>query len=96
MTSSSRPWISPTFVGIDLGTTNSCVGVYRDSRPQILVNAEGQRTMPSVVTFGEDGSVLVGGPARRQAIMKPTDSIAEVKRLVGRRFDSDAVAVLLR
>jgi len=85
----------PTFVGIDLGTTNSCVGVYRDGRPEILVSAEGQRTMPSVVTFSDDGSVLVGGPARRQAIMRPTDSIAEVKRLVGRRFDSDAVAVLL-
>jgi len=95
LTRSSNTFSSPTFVGIDLGTTNSCVGVYRDGRPQILVNAEGQRTMPSVVTFGEDGSILVGGPARRQAIMKPTDSIAEVKRLVGRRFDSDDVAVLL-
>jgi molecular chaperone DnaK len=71
------------------------VAVYQDSRPQILVNAEGQRTMPSVVAFADDGSVLVGGPARRQAIMKPTDSISEVKRLVGRRFECEEVAILL-
>ncbi len=95
MTRSPEDSRDPTYVGIDLGTTNSCVGVYREGRPQILVSAEGQRTMPSVVTYCDDGSVLVGGPARRQAIMRPTDSIAEVKRLVGRRFESDAVAVLL-
>ncbi len=83
-----------SFVGIDLGTTNSCVAVYRNGRPEILVNAEGQRIMPSAVTFCDDGSVLAGGPARRQAIIRPTSSISEVKRLVGRRFDEDAVAVL--
>ncbi len=83
----------PTIIGIDLGTTNSCVAIYRDTRPEILVNAEGQRTTPSVVALG-NGAVLVGGPARRQSIMRPTDSISGVKRLVGRRFASSEVDIL--
>jgi molecular chaperone DnaK len=85
---------SGAIVGIDLGTTNSCVSLYRDKRPQIIVNAEGQRTTPSVVTFNDDGSVLVGAPARRQAIMSPQQTITGVKRLVGRRFESHEVLVL--
>ena len=70
------------------------MAIYRDTRPEILVNTEGQRTTPSVVTFVDDATVLVGGPARRQSIMRPTDSISGVKRLVGRRFDSDEVSIL--
>jgi molecular chaperone DnaK len=86
--------VADLLVGIDLGTTNSCVAVYQHDRPQILLNAEGQRTTPSVVTIEQDGSVLVGGPARRQAIMNPMHTVTAVKRLVGRRFDSPEVAAL--
>ena len=81
-------------VGIDLGTTNSCIAVYADGRAQILCNPEGQLTTPSVVTFAEDGAVLVGAPARRQAIMKPQRTITDVKRLVGRRFNSPQIDIL--
>jgi molecular chaperone DnaK len=83
-----------SLVGIDLGTTNSCIAVYADGRAQILRNPEGQLTTPSVVTFAEDGAVLVGAPARRQAIMNPQSTITDVKRLVGRRFNSPQIETL--
>lgn len=81
-------------VGIDLGTTNSCIAVYAEGRAQILRNPEGQLTTPSVVAFAGDGAVLVGAPARRQAIMNPQSTITDVKRLVGRRFNTPEIETL--
>jgi len=78
----------PRILGIDLGTTNSCVAVYQDERPGILVNPQGQRTTPSVVNFADDGTVLVGAPAKRQAILNPKRTVTAVKRLIGRPFGS--------
>ncbi len=78
-------------IGIDLGTTNSCVAVMEGGKPKVIENAEGDRTTPSVVAFGADEEVLVGQPAKRQAVTNPTDTLYAVKRLIGRRFDEPAV-----
>ncbi len=78
-------------VGIDLGTTNSCVAVMEGKEPRVLENAEGTRTTPSVVAFTEDGEVLVGIPAKRQAVTNPENTIFAIKRLIGRRFDDKIV-----
>jgi molecular chaperone DnaK len=78
-------------IGIDLGTTNSCVAVMEGDKPRVIENAEGDRTTPSIVAFTEDGEVLVGQPAKRQAVTNPTNTLFAVKRLIGRRFDEDAV-----
>jgi len=83
-------------VGIDLGTTNSCVAVIEAGEVKVIHNHLGARTTPSVVALKEDGSVLVGVPARRQAITNPQNTIFGVKRLIGRKFDSPAVAELRR
>ncbi|MGQ0384678.1 MAG: molecular chaperone DnaK [Gammaproteobacteria bacterium] len=77
-------------IGIDLGTTNSCVAVMEGSTPKVIENSEGDRTTPSVVAFARDDEVLVGQPAKRQAVTNPQHTFHAVKRLVGRRFD-DAV-----
>ncbi len=77
-------------VGIDLGTTNSCVAVMEGKDPRVLENAEGTRTTPSVVAFTEEGEILVGIPAKRQAVTNPENTIFAIKRLIGRRFD-DAI-----
>eukprot|EP00163_Fabomonas_tropica_P032983 TRINITY_DN848_c0_g1_i2.p1 TRINITY_DN848_c0_g1~~TRINITY_DN848_c0_g1_i2.p1 ORF type:complete len:670 (+),score=293.47 TRINITY_DN848_c0_g1_i2:108-2117(+) len=74
-------------IGIDLGTTNSCVAVMEGSNPRVIENAEGARTTPSVVGFAEDGSRLVGIPAKRQAVTNPANTLFATKRLIGRRFD---------
>ncbi|NNC24471.1 molecular chaperone DnaK [Salinisphaera sp. USBA-960] len=74
-------------IGIDLGTTNSCVAVYEGGQAKVIENAEGERTTPSVVAFSEDGQTLVGRPARRQAVTNPTDTLYAIKRLIGRTFD---------
>ena len=74
-------------IGIDLGTTNSCVAVMDGKTPKVIENAEGARTTPSIVAFTEDGERLVGQPAKRQAVTNPTTTIFAVKRLIGRRFD---------
>ncbi len=74
-------------IGIDLGTTNSCVAVMEGSTPKVIENAEGARTTPSMVAFAKDGERLVGQPAKRQAVTNPGDTIFAVKRLIGRRFD---------
>jgi molecular chaperone DnaK len=74
-------------IGIDLGTTNSCVAVMEGSKPRVLENAEGANTTPSVVAFNEDGERLVGLPAKRQAVTNPTNTFFAIKRLIGRRFD---------
>ena len=74
-------------IGIDLGTTNSCVAVMEGSAPKVIENAEGGRTTPSMVAFAKDGERLVGQPAKRQAVTNPENTIFAVKRLIGRRFD---------
>jgi len=78
-------------IGIDLGTTNSCVAVMDGKNARIIENAEGMRTTPSVVAFTSDGERLVGQPARRQAVTNPTNTIFAVKRLIGRRYDDPVV-----
>ena len=78
-------------IGIDLGTTNSCVAVMDGKEPKVIENAEGARTTPSMVSFGDDGERLVGQPAKRQAVTNPKDTLFAVKRLIGRRFDDSTV-----
>ena len=78
-------------IGIDLGTTNSCVAVMEGGKPKVIENAEGSRTTPSVVAFTEEGEVLVGQPAKRQAITNAKNTFHAVKRLIGRKFDEDVV-----
>ncbi|MDH5692963.1 MAG: molecular chaperone DnaK [Gammaproteobacteria bacterium] len=78
-------------IGIDLGTTNSCVAVMEGSKPRVIENAEGDRTTPSVVAFADDNEVLVGQPAKRQAVTNPTNTLFAVKRLIGRKFAEDVV-----
>ena len=79
-------------IGIDLGTTNSCVAVMDGSNPKVIENAEGARTTPSMVAFSKDGERLVGQPAKRQAVTNPEGTRFAVKRLIGRRYDDKVVA----
>jgi len=74
-------------IGIDLGTTNSCVAIMEGGKPKVVENAEGARTTPSVVAFAKDGERLIGQPAKRQAVTNPDNTVFAVKRLIGRRFD---------
>ena len=78
-------------IGIDLGTTNSCVAVMEGKTPKVIENAEGMRTTPSIVAFTDDGERLVGQPAKRQAVTNPEKTIFAVKRLIGRRYDDPMV-----
>ncbi len=78
-------------IGIDLGTTNSVVAIMEGGKPKVIENAEGARTTPSVVAYMEDGEVLVGAPAKRQAVTNPRNTIYAVKRLIGRRFEDKEV-----
>ena len=77
-------------IGIDLGTTNSCVAVMDGDTPRVIENSEGARTTPSMVGFAEDGERLVGQPSKRQAVTNPTDTVFAVKRLIGRTFKDPA------
>jgi molecular chaperone DnaK len=78
-------------IGIDLGTTNSCVAVMESGTPKVIENAEGARTTPSIVAYTEDGEILVGAPAKRQAVTNPKNTLFAVKRLIGRRFEEKEV-----
>jgi molecular chaperone DnaK len=78
-------------IGIDLGTTNSCVAVMEGGKPRVLENAEGANTTPSIVAFTDDGERLVGLPAKRQGVTNPTGTLFAIKRLIGRRFDDPMV-----
>ena len=78
-------------IGIDLGTTNSCLAVVENGKPKVIENAEGGRTTPSVIGYSEGNEVLVGTPARRQSITNPDKTLYAIKRLIGRRFDDDVV-----
>lgn len=78
-------------IGIDLGTTNSCVAVMDGDTPKVIENSEGDRTTPSIVAFTGDGEVLVGQPAKRQAVTNPENTLFAVKRLIGRKYEEDAV-----
>ncbi|KAI9090901.1 hypothetical protein K1719_028386 [Acacia pycnantha] len=90
-TSLSRPFSSRPagndVIGIDLGTTNSCVAVMEGKNPKVIENSEGARTTPSVVSFNQKGELLVGIPAKRQAVTNPTNTLFGTKRLIGRRFE---------
>jgi molecular chaperone DnaK len=78
-------------IGIDLGTTNSCVAVMESGKPRVIENAEGARTTPSIIAYQEDGEVLAGAPAKRQAVTNPKNTLYAVKRLIGRRFEEKEV-----
>ena len=78
-------------IGIDLGTTNSCVAIMEGGKPKVIENSEGDRTTPSIVAFTKDGEVLVGQSAKRQAVTNPGNTVAAVKRLIGRKFTDDVV-----
>lgn len=78
-------------IGIDLGTTNSCVAVMEGDKPKVMENSEGQRTTPSIVAYTEDGDILVGQSAKRQAVTNPSNTLFAIKRLIGRKFDDGIV-----
>ena len=78
-------------IGIDLGTTNSCVAIMEGGKPRVIENSEGDRTTPSIVAFTKDDEVLVGQSAKRQAVTNPQNTLFAVKRLIGRRFDDEVV-----
>ena len=87
-----RPKTMSKIIGIDLGTTNSCVAIMDGKTPRVIENAEGVRTTPSVVAFLDDGDRLVGQPAKRQAVTNPSNTLFAIKRLIGRNFDDPIVA----
>merc|ERR1719159_153360 len=88
--SSCRREAKGDVIGIDLGTTNSCVAVMEGSTPKVIENSEGMRTTPSMVGFTADGQRLVGIPAKRQAVTNPENTVFAAKRLIGRRFEDEA------
>ena len=78
-------------IGIDLGTTNSCVAIMEGGQPKVIENSEGARTTPSIIAYLEDGEILVGAPAKRQAVTNPRNTLYAVKRLIGRKFEEKEV-----
>src|SRR6202795_2658813 len=78
-------------IGIDLGTTNSCVAIMEGGKPKVIENSEGSRTTPSVVAYADNGEILVGAPAKRQAVTNAKNTVFAVKRLIGRKFDEKEV-----
>src|SRR6202795_3013103 len=83
-------------IGIDLGTTNSCVAIMEGGQPKVIENSEGARTTPSVVAYTEDGEILVGAPAKRQAVTNAKNTIYAAKRLIGRKFEDAEVQKALK
>ena len=78
-------------IGIDLGTTNSCVAIMEAGVPKVIENSEGARTTPSIVAYQDDGEIVVGASAKRQAVTNPKNTLFAVKRLIGRRFEEKEV-----
>ena len=78
-------------IGIDLGTTNSCVAIMEGGKPKVIENSEGARTTPSIVAYTEEGEILTGAPAKRQAVTNAKNTLFAVKRLIGRRFEEKEV-----
>ncbi|MET0008490.1 MAG: Hsp70 family protein, partial [Candidatus Thiodiazotropha sp. 6PLUC4] len=78
-------------IGIDLGTTNSCVAVMEGSSTKVIENSEGDRTTPSIIAYANDGEILVGQSAKRQAVTNPQNTLFAIKRLIGRMFKDDVV-----
>ena len=78
-------------IGIDLGTTNSCVAVMDGGKPKVIENSEGARTTPSIVAFTKDSERLIGQPAKRQAVTNPDNTLFAIKRLIGRKYSDDTV-----
>lgn len=78
-------------IGIDLGTTNSCVSVLENGKAKVIENAEGARTTPSIIAYAADGETLVGQSAKRQAVTNPQNTLYAIKRLIGRKFDEEEV-----
>ncbi len=78
-------------IGIDLGTTNSCVAIMDGTTARVLENSEGDRTTPSIIAYTQDGEILVGQPAKRQAVTNPENTLFAIKRLIGRRFQDEEV-----
>ncbi len=80
-------------IGIDLGTTNSCVAIMDGTTARVLENSEGDRTTPSIIAYTQDGEILVGQPAKRQAVTNPENTLFAIKRLIGRRFKTKKFSV---
>jgi molecular chaperone DnaK len=78
-------------IGIDLGTTNSCVAIMENGKPKVIENSEGARTTPSIIAYAEDGEILAGAPAKRQSVTNPRNTLYAIKRLIGRRFEEKEV-----
>ena len=78
-------------IGIDLGTTNSCVAIMENGKPKVIENSEGARTTPSIIAYAEDGEILAGAPAKRQSVTNPKNTLYAIKRLIGRRFEEKEV-----
>ena len=78
-------------IGIDLGTTNSCISVMDSAKSKVIENSEGSRTTPSIIAYTDDDQILVGAPAKRQAVTNPKNTLYAVKRLIGRKFKDDEV-----
>jgi len=78
-------------IGIDLGTTNSCVAILEGNTPKVIENSEGARTTPSIVAYMDGGDITVGAPAKRQAVTNPKNTIYAAKRLIGRKFEEKEV-----
>ena len=78
-------------IGIDLGTTNSCVAIMEGGKPKVIENSEGARTTPSIVAYTEESDILVGAPAKRQAVTNAKNTLFAVKRLIGRKFEEKEV-----
>ncbi|MDF1761294.1 MAG: molecular chaperone DnaK [Coxiellaceae bacterium] len=91
MDTKEKPAMASKIIGIDLGTTNSCVSIMEGTKVRVIENAEGARTTPSIVAYSKEGEVLVGAPAKRQSVTNPENTLYAIKRLIGRKFDDDVV-----